>query len=149
MSSPILANSLVLLPTHSMIIISKAGIFKAEVYYDATLINDHFLPFSVQEALSNVEWKKAMEYEYQALSQNQTSCLVLYEDGMNIVSNKWVYRVKFKAYRGLAKYKARLVAKGFQQTTRIDFFETFSRVIKSSTIHVVLILAVSYGWDIQ
>lgn len=41
------------------------------------------------------------------------------------------------------------MAKGFQQTPGIDYLETFSPVVKSSTIRVVLSLAVTYGWDIQ
>ena len=47
------------------------------------------------------------------------------------------------------KYKARLVAKGFQQTPGVDFFETFSSVVKASTIRIIFTLAVSRGWDIQ
>ena len=42
-----------------------------------------------------------------------------------------------------------LVAKGFQQTPGVDFSETFSPVIKASTIRIVFTLAVSRGWGIQ
>ena len=31
----------------------------------------------------------------------------------------------------------------------MDFFETFSPVVKASTIRIIFILAVSKGWDIQ
>ena len=47
------------------------------------------------------------------------------------------------------KHKARLVAKGFQQTPGVDFFETFSPVVKASTIRIIFTLAVSRGWEIQ
>ena len=47
------------------------------------------------------------------------------------------------------KYKARLVAKGFQQTPGLDFSETFSPVIKASTIRIIFTLAVSRNLDIQ
>ncbi|XP_031278121.1 uncharacterized protein LOC116136587 [Pistacia vera] len=49
----------------------------------------------------------------------------------------------------LHKYKARLVAKGFQQTLGLDYFETFSQVVKPSTIRIIFTLTVSKGWDIQ
>ena len=87
--------------------------------------------------------------EYQALLRNNTWELVPAAKNQNIVSNKWVYRVKYKANGSLDKYKTRLVAKGFQQTAGVNFFETFSPVIKPSTIRVVFILAVTYGWDIK
>lgn len=45
--------------------------------------------------------------------------------------------------------KARLVAKGFHQRVGIDFGETFSPVIKASTVQIVLTIAVSKGWDIR
>ena len=68
---------------------------------------------------------------------------------MNVVANKWVYRIKRKADGTLDRLKARLVAKGFQQTAGVDFFETFSPVVKAPTVRVVLTLAMTYGWQIQ
>ena len=66
-----------------------------------------------------------------------------------MVQCNWVFRTKLKVDGSLDKYKARLVAKGFQQTPGVDFFETFSPVVKASTIRIIFTLAVSRGWDIQ
>ena len=87
--------------------------------------------------------------EYQALMRNNTWELVPAAENQHVGSNKWVYKVKYKADGCLDKYKVRLVAKGFQQIVGVNFFETFSPVIKSSTIRVVFTLAVTYGWDIK
>ena len=41
------------------------------------------------------------------------------------------------------------MAKGFQKTSGIDFFYTFSSVIKPSTIHITFTLVVTRNWEIQ
>lgn len=90
-----------------------------------------------------------MDAEFQALVHNETWPLVPPQIEMHIVSNKWVFRIKYKVDDSLDKYKAWLVAKVFLQTPGIDFFEIFNPVIKPSTIRVVFTLAMSSGWDIK
>ena len=41
---------------------------------------------------------------------------------------------------------ASLVAKGFHQRSGIDFLDTFSSVVKPTTIPLILTLAISHGW---
>jgi hypothetical protein len=41
------------------------------------------------------------------------------------------------------------VAKGFKQHFRIDYEDTFSPAIKSTTIRVILSIAVSKGWHLR
>ena len=67
---------------------------------------------------------------------------------MNIVTNKWVFRVKLKVDGSRDKCKSRLVAKGFLQTPAIDYSETFSPVIKLVTVRLVFTLALSHAWPI-
>ncbi|KAH9725225.1 hypothetical protein KPL70_007794 [Citrus sinensis] len=63
--------------------------------------------------------------------------------------NKWVFRVKQNSDGSITKYKARLVAKGFQQTEGVDYFETFSPVVKSSTVRIMLSLTAMHKWKIR
>lgn len=68
---------------------------------------------------------------------------------VQIVSGKWVFRHKFHFDGSLSRYKARWVCRGDSQQPGIDYDETFSPVVKPSTIRVVLSLAVSSSWPIH
>jgi len=85
----------------------------------------------------------AIKVEYKALVQNNMWTLVspLVDD--KIIGYKWVFRNKYNANGSLQRRKARLVAKGFHLTFGLHYNDTFSLVIKHSTIRVVLILVVA------
>jgi len=106
-------------------------------------------PDSLQEALEDPTWKKAMQDEYDALLRNGTWRLVPQKQGTNIIDCKWVYKIKKKADGSIDRYKARLVAKGFKQRYGIDYEDTFSPVVKIATIRLVLSIAVSRGWCLR
>jgi hypothetical protein len=97
----------------------------------------------LHDALSNPHWENAMDHEYSALMKNKTWHLVPPQQGQNVIDCQWVYKVKRKADGTIDRYKARLVAKGFKQRYGIDYEDTFSPVVKATTTHLVLSLAVS------
>ena len=87
--------------------------------------------------------------EINAQLRNGTSELVPPEKYQNVIGCKWVFTLKYKANGELDRYKARLVAKGFHQQLGHDFTETFSPVIKSTTVRSVFHVAVTKGWRLR
>ena len=90
-----------------------------------------------------------MHTEFSALLRNNTWDLVSPHPDHTVIHSKWIFIIKYKADDTLDKYKARLVAKGFQQTPDVDYFETFSPVVKHATIRLIFTLAITHIWDIQ
>lgn len=106
-------------------------------------------PSSHTEAMHYDQWKEAMDSEYSALIKNQTWILVPPRKNINLIDNKWVFKLKRKADGSVDRYKARLVAKEFKQRFGVDYHDTYSPVVKPTTIRVIISLAVTRGWKLR
>ncbi|KAK1651647.1 hypothetical protein QYE76_069452 [Lolium multiflorum] len=106
-------------------------------------------PVSHRDALWEPAWHAAMSDEFVALRQNSTWNLVPRPPGVNLVSCKWIFKTKHCPDGSIDKHKARLVARRFSQQHGIDYGDTFSPVVKSATVRLVLSLAVSRGWTLR
>lgn len=107
------------------------------------------LPKTYRSALADVNWRAAMNKEFDALQANCTWDLVPRPLGVNIVTGKWIFRHKFNADGTLDRYKARWVLRGFTQRPGVDYDETFSPVVKPATVRTVLSLALSHEWPVH
>lgn len=105
-------------------------------------------PKTYQEASQHPLWVEAMNKELKALAVINTWDLVDLPRGKKAIGNKWVFKVKFNADGSLERCKARLVAKGFNQKYGIDYQETFSPVIKMTTVSCLIALAASNNWKL-
>jgi len=149
-SNSIMSSSQVTANNHHMQTRLKSGIRKPNLKYAYSAVYQVPMePRSVKSALADEAWYMAMKEEMDALDENQTWTLIPRTDQMNVIGCKWVYKTKLAPDGGLDRLKARLVAKGFHQEEGLDFTETFSPVVKHTTIRIVLSLAMIKHWPIH
>lgn len=109
-------------------------------------------PTKFEEAIAcsdSDEWKEAMNDEYGSLMQNKTWNLVDLPNGKRAIDNRWVYKVKLDQNGEIERFKARLVIRGFTQEYGINYFETFSPVVKFTSIRAILAVAAAKGMAIK
>lgn len=87
-----------------------------------------------------------MSDEYKALFENETWELIRRPYVAHIIRWLWLYHHKFHDDGSLAGYKARLVSNGKSQQVDVDCDDTFSPIVKTTFIHIVLTLTISFSW---
>lgn len=86
-------------------------------------------------------WKNAMREELDSLMKNNTWVLVQRPANVTTVDNKWVFKIKQEKKNAPIRYKARLVARGFTQEYGVNYFETFSPVVRFTSIRTILAIS--------
>ncbi|XP_026440111.1 uncharacterized protein LOC113338933 [Papaver somniferum] len=142
--------------THNMLTRAKNHIYRPKVLfstkhslpaaYMATIT--HPTPTCYSQAKKLPVWCGAMDKEHTALFESNTWTKVPSYPSQSLVGFKWVYKLKLKADGSIDTYKARLVDKGYHQLEGLDYTDTFSPVVKPTTIRIVLAVAVNFNWDI-
>ena len=66
-----------------------------------------------------------------------------------MLSGKWVFDIKRGPEGEIIRYKARWVAQSFRQVEGIDFFESYSGVVKFMLWKGILFLCTRYDYEIH
>jgi hypothetical protein len=108
-------------------------------------------PVNPDQALRSVDkrhWRFALDAEHEQLVDASTWTLVPRSEARNVISGKWVFKIKKNADGTIERYKARWVARGFSQKHDIDYTEVFAPVIRYSSVRTLLAIANLHDLDL-
>lgn len=98
-------------------------------------------PKTYIEAVSgdqSAQWIDAMYDEVSSLFKNQVFVEAVCPESKNVISSKWVFKIKTKPNGEVDKFKARFCARGFSQVQGIDYEETYAPVAHASIVRMLL-----------
>lgn len=92
-----------------------------------------------------------MKTEYQSLTQNHTWDLVDRTSTGNheVITDKWVFKLKKDRSGNILKYKARWVVHGYKQREDVDYLDTFAVVVKPVSYKAIMAISVKRGYTIK
>ncbi|GKB98024.1 ribonuclease H-like domain-containing protein [Tanacetum coccineum] len=121
---------------------------KPDSFCFATALNKSIEPKCYEDVVLDSNWIDAMNSEIEALNENQTWFITDLPPGRKAIGNKWIYKIKYKSSGDIDRYKARLVVKSCSKKEGVDFDETFSHVVKMSTVRCLIALSVTNNWPL-
>jgi hypothetical protein len=107
---------------------------EADDHFDQCFYSAFQEPVSYAEAMRRpdaTKWQAAMEEEKAAFFANGTWQIVPIDHSWNLLSSKWVFKIKSDEHGHITRYRARLVAKGFLQREGMDYGD-------NSTLRILL-----------
>jgi hypothetical protein len=106
-------------------------------------------PTCFEEAIQKKEWADAMTEEYQSIIKNDVWEIVPRPKSKDVVSSKWLFKIKHAADGSIDKYKERFVARGFSHKEGIDYEETFTSVARYTLIRTIIALSAKMKWKLH
>jgi hypothetical protein len=106
-------------------------------------------PTCFEEAIQKKEWADAMIEEYQSIINNDVWEIVPRPKSKDVVSSKWLFKIKHATDGSIEKYKAIFVARGFSQKEGIDYEETFTPVARYTSIKTIIAFAAKMKWKLH
>ena len=106
------------------------------------------IPSTHKQAMASPQaekWKVAESNEIHSLEKKNVLKPSILPEGQHLLTTRWIYRVKYRQDGSIDKFKARLVARGYEQILGVDYDETFSPVVRLTSIRIILALSIQHN----
>ena len=112
-----------------------------------------FEPTTYEEATNCPDqrlWKIAITEQLNALIINQTWELAdRPSNNENVITFKWVFKMKYTQIGHIDRYKTRLIVKGFTQVQGVDFEKIFSSTLRLESFRMLLAFSAHFDYEIE
>jgi hypothetical protein len=135
--------------------ISIRGAHTAYAVASGVALLEKETPQSYREAMASkdsAKWRAAAEAEFNGCVKARTWILVprvTLPKGTNVISVKWVFKMKFDEHGSINKYKARITPKGFMQRFGVDYFEVYASTGMYKTMRVFFSVVASRDMELR
>jgi hypothetical protein len=106
-------------------------------------------PTYFEESIQRKEWENAMTEEYQSIMKNEVWEIAPRLKSKDVVSSRWLFKIKHVVDGSIEKYKERFVVHGFSQKEGIDYEKTFAPVARYTSIKTIIALATKMKWKLH
>jgi hypothetical protein len=106
-------------------------------------------PTYFEESIQRKEWVDVMTEEYLSIMKNEVWEIVPRPKNKDVVSSRWLFKIKHVADGSIMKYKERFFAHGFSQKEGIEYEETFAPVARYTSIRTIIALAAKMKWKLH
>jgi len=109
-------------------------------------------PTTRKQAMATPErefWLDAEKKEINSINMKKVLEPAHLPRGKRLLNTKWVYKIKYGAQGELSSYKVRLVACGYSKVFGIDFDETYSPVIRLTSMRLLFAISAQLGLKIH
>ena len=109
-------------------------------------------PMTIDEAKMQPDWprwEEVINTKLKSLKDAHTWNVVECPRNTNVISCKWVFKIKKNAAGKIDKYKACLVACSFTQQHSADYDETYAPIARLASLHLILAIVSQQDWDIN
>ena len=110
--------------------------------------DNHWLPDLYTEAMTRPDlWQGPIEKELAVMHERNVWKIVDPSPDVRLVKTCWTFANKYDGDGRLDARKARLVAKGFTQIPGVDFYESYTSVIRYESLHMNLAIAAAKNME--
>ena len=95
------------------------------------------------------KWIKTVEKKYNHHVTNQTWVIKIFDSNARILNDKWILDIKRESNDEIIRYKIKWIAQDFCQIEKIDFFESYSEIVKFMLWKNILTLYIRYDYEIH
>ena len=94
------------------------------------------------------KWKKTMKTKLVSYIENDSWTLVKRSLDKKIITERWIFKLKHDLDEKILRYKTRWVVHDYKQLEKVDFFVTWTEVVKSTLFKTLFAIVVARNLQI-